>query len=313
MVSGILNGSVSAFQDNGFYVGSNYPTTLTRIELDGSKTRSLPSAPGYLNFHHNLDPGPRGLLAEVATTTGVGSTIAELDPQAGFVREWKLDSIIASAMASMGDDPALFVRGSADWFHSNSATYRASDNTLIVSSRENFLIAIDYDTGEIRWILGDPDKYWHSFPSLQSKALALQGAGKYPIGQHSVSITRDGLVLVFNNGAASMNQPAGAPVGASTTHSMVSAYRIDAGAGTATEVWNFDYGQSVYSAFCSSAYEASDGSVLISYSLADGGTHARVVGLDSQHQVVFDFQYPNEGCGTSWNAIPVPLGDIRFD
>jgi Arylsulfotransferase (ASST). len=29
---------------------------------------------------------------------------------------------------------------------------------VIVSSRENFVIAIDYETGAIKWILGDPTK-----------------------------------------------------------------------------------------------------------------------------------------------------------
>src|SRR5438105_6994042 len=65
----------------------------------------------------------------------------------------------------------------------------------------------------------------------------------------------------------------------------------------------FDYGQTILSIISSSAYKMLDGSLLISYAYADGGNNARLVGLNSAHDVVFDFQYPNlSGCSTSWNA-----------
>lgn len=64
---------------------------------------------------------------------------------------------------------------------------------------------------------------------------------------------------------------------------------------------------------CSSAYEAaSDASVLISYAIADGGVHARLVGLDKTRSVVFDLEYATTGCGTSWNAQPIPFDGITF-
>jgi hypothetical protein len=180
-------------------------------------------------------------------------------------------------MSAHGDDPTLFVRPGYDWFHSNAATYDPSDNSIIVSSREDFLIKLDYDTGDIIWILGDPTKYWYTFPSLRAKALTLQAGGLYPIGQHGVSITSKGLVMVMNDGFGSASQPSGAPTGETRMYSAVSAYSIDAAANTATEVWHFDYGQTIYSDICGSAYEASDQSVLVNYAVADTRTHASSV------------------------------------
>jgi hypothetical protein len=92
----------------------------------------------------------------------------------------------------------------------------------------------------------------------------------------------------------------------------VSAYSIDAATGTATNPWNFDYGQTIYSDICGSAYEASDQSILVDYAVADTRTHARLVGLDPQHNVIFDFQYPTNVCSTSWNAEPVPLENMQI-
>jgi hypothetical protein len=203
------------------------------------------------------------------------------------------------------------VRPPNDWFHTNSAIYDARDDSLIVSSREHFVMSVDYDTGAIRWVLGDPTKYWWQFPSLRAKALTLDSGGLYPIGQHALSITHDGLLLLFNAGTPSEHQPAGAPIGESRNYSAVSAYRIDTETMTATEVWRFDYGQSLFSDHCSSAYEVGE-SILISYARANERQHARLVGLNSQREVVFDFQYDARGCNTSWNAVPVPLDNMSF-
>jgi hypothetical protein len=127
-----------------------------------------------------------------------------------------------------------------------------------------------------------------------------------------VSITSKGLVMVMNDGFGSASQPSGAPTGETRMYSAVSAYSIDAAANTATEVWHFDYGQTIYSDICGSAYEASDQSVLVNYAVADTRTHARLVGLDSQRNVVFDFQYPTNVCTTSWNAEPIPLDNMQL-
>jgi hypothetical protein len=214
-------------------------------------------------------------------------------------------------MTSLGDEPSNFVRLGVDWFHMNAATYDPRDDSIIVSSRENFLIKLDYRTGAIVWILGDPAKHWYSYASLRAKSLELAQGGIYPIGQHAVSITVDGLVMVFNNGRASLQQPAGAPAGEDRSYSAVSGYAIDPVARTAREVLHFDYERSILSMFCSSVYEAGE-SLLVSYAQADDAAHARLVALDERLQVVFDFELGNKGCNTSWNAVPVGFHALNF-
>ena len=300
----------SVFADNGFLAGSQGARIVWRAELDGTETR-WPSAPQvYRRFHHNMEAGKSGFLGELNSATDFQSTIAEFSAD-GFHKVWDFATIVSDHLRSAGEDPSLLVRPPSDWFHTNSAVYDARDDSLVVSSREHFVMNIDYETGAIRWVLGDPGKYWWQFPSLRAKALTLNSGGLYPIGQHALSITRDGLLLLFNAGTPSEHQPAGAPIGESRTYSAVSAYRIDTTNMTATEVWRFDYGQSLYSDHCSSAYEVGE-SILISYARANDRLHARLVGLNSQREVVFDFQYDARGCNTSWNAVPVPLENMSF-
>ena len=72
----------------------------------------------------------------------------EIDDSYGHVlKTFNLADIISAAMIAGGDDPSQFVYPSpTDWFHNNGAAYNRADDSLIVSSRENFLICLDYHT-----------------------------------------------------------------------------------------------------------------------------------------------------------------------
>jgi hypothetical protein len=293
------------------------------LRLDGTLTQDPLPESAYTNFNHDIADGKQGLLAEVdAASAGVASiesNVIELqhsssnsNNEVSVPHSWDLAAILSAYMSSEGDDAAAFVRPGVDWFHSNSAIYDSSDDSIIVSSRENFVMKLDYETGAIIWILGDPTKYWYTFPSLRAKALTLAPGGLYPIGQHALSITADGLLMLFNDGTGSVNEPPGAPAGETRYFSAVSAYSIDAQARSATEVWDYDAGRQIFSAICSSAYEAGDQSLLIDYAFAHNGTQALLVGLDPHHNTVFEFAYPTSGCDTAWNARPVALDDLQI-
>ncbi|MGH6739127.1 MAG: aryl-sulfate sulfotransferase, partial [Bradyrhizobium sp.] len=272
VVPGVANAISSIFQDDAFLIGDPAEPVLSRVSLDGAMSTSSLSVAGYTEFHHNIDPGNHGVLAEVNTAQAIESDVIEIDEAGDVLNHWDLGKIISDYMTSQGDNAAAFVRPGVDWFHNNATTYDPSDNSVIVSSRENFVIKIDYHTGNIIWILGDPTKYWYSFPSLRAKALTLAAGGFYPIGQHGTSIISSGLLMLFNDGLGSQNQPAGEPAGGGRSFSTVSAYSIDLPSMTATEVWDFDYGQTILSQICSSAYEAPGGSILVDYAVADGFT-----------------------------------------
>lgn len=119
--------------------------------------------------------------------------------------------------------------------------------------------------------------------------------------------------MLFNDGLGSVNQPAGAAAGETRTYSAVSAYSIDENSMTAQNAWNYDAGEAIFSPICSSAYEAAGKSILVNYAVADNSTKALLVGLDSNHDMVFEFEYPTSGCNTSWNARPIAFDDLKID
>lgn len=314
--AGVSTSTSSAFVGDGFVIGDPVHPTVYKLGLDGRLSQRPLPAGDLTDFNHDIILGKQSLLAEVdASDNGVpneGSNVIALQDfsTVSISKRWDLGAILTAYMTANGDDAADFVRPGTDWFHVNSAIYDPSDDSVIVSSRENFVIKLDYQTGAIKWIFGDPTKYWYTFPSLREKALRLAPGGLYPIGQHGLSITRDGLLMLFNDGLGSEHQPAGQPAGETRSYSAVSAYRVDESAMTVQDVWDYTAGQSVYSPVCGSAYEAYDQSLLVDYAVAENYTEALLVGLNSARNVVFEFEYPTNGCNTSWNARPIALDDL---
>ena len=305
----------SMFFLNGIYLSvkppnSTRPTGLARMEFDGTMTflKDYSSLGVTSTGHHNFDPGKRGILMEVDTTSQIESVIIEVDGLGNPLKTWNLADIISAAMTAGGDDPTQFVKSAPnDWFHNNAATYRASDDSLIVSSREDFVIALDYETGAIKWILGDPTKQWYQFASLRRFALTLNGSTMPPIGQHAVSFTKDDHLLLFDDGQNSSNHT---PAGTERNYSTPRKYEIDQVSASASEIWNYSNGGLLFSYICSSVYEDTANNYLITYSdiiNLSSTNYAELVGLGPAGDRVFDYRYTTTFCSTAWNSIPIHL------
>src|SRR5262249_24671843 len=112
--------AASTFTDNAVY--KTQGSQLLRIELDGTVLVVADySNIGAVHFHHNIDPGKKGLLLEPDTTTYFESTIVEVNKDEGRVlKTFNMANIISAAMLAGGDDPSQFVFPTpTDWFHNN--------------------------------------------------------------------------------------------------------------------------------------------------------------------------------------------------
>jgi hypothetical protein len=309
--AGLSFGNVTFF-DNAVYLGHGHQ--LSRIELDGAFTLVGDySSLGVVSCHHNIDRGKNGIILDVDTTEYFNSVNIEVDASGNVLKVWKLGDIISAAMRAGGDDPTRFVHPLENWFHNNGVTYNRADDSLIVSSRENFLICLDYETGAIKWILGDPTKKWYQFPSLRKFALTLAPGSLPPIGQHAPSITYDQNLLIIDNGQSSVFQ---VPKGDQRDYASPRKYRLDLVAKTATEVWNYPVNESVHCPYCSSVYEDAPFNYLIDYAFVNGGlgipVFAQLLGLNAAGDRIFHYQYPAINCGKIYRAFPVHLENIKF-
>lgn len=309
-----------AFYQNGVY--STRGTKLIRMELDGEVSVVTDLAgQGVVGYHHNIDPGKYGLIVDVDTKSFVESVHFEIDPGGRILKKWNLADIVSAAMIAGGDDPTGFVRRAKgrydvsapeDWTHNNAVTYRKSDDSIIISSRENYVICLDYETGAIKWILGDTTKEWYQYPSLRKFALALGPGTIAPVGQHTVSITYDDHLLLFDNGQPSLHHnPAGTP----RNYAAGRKYQLDLEAKVATEVWTFDNNRSIHSPYRSSIYEDAPNNYLVDYAVArnpNGSKRAQLLGLTASGEKVFDYSYPTPQGFVAYRAIPIHLENLAF-
>ncbi|CAN5482802.1 hypothetical protein BH18VER1_BH18VER1_18140 [soil metagenome] len=300
----------------GFFANGVYLTRgskLVRVELDGQfKVIADYASEGVTGFHHNMDPGKFGIILDVNTSAELpGSVHLEVDRFGQILRKWNLAAVVRKAMIAGGDDPSGFVKA-GDWAHDNAAAYRRSDDSIIISSRENFVICLDYETSAIKWILGDTTKLWYQYPSLRRFALSLAPGTIAPAGQHAVSITKDDHLLLFDNGRRSDHHT---PPGVSRTYSAARKYKIDQQTRVATEVWSFTNNENIYSPYRSSVYEDAAGNYLVDYAVArnpDGTKRAQMLGLTASGEKVFDYRYPTIGGFVAYRALPLHWENLQF-
>lgn len=300
------------FDNGSFIIRSG--STIINLSLSGEESIYTIVAPGLTDIveHHEFTIGKYGYFSNInATKNGrsiLESILLEINNEGGVIGQWDLGEIIANYMHEKSDDPTTLIRDGIDWFHMNSAIYDTSDDSIIVSSRELFVIKIDYSTKKIKWILGDETKYWADFPSLL--ALSLDSSDVKPMGQHALSIT-NGQLMMFNNGQKSFNQPDGEEVGEVLTSSLAMKWSIDEENMEATNTWTYDAG--LYSDVCSSIYEK-NGSYLITYSAVNRKTALTnkiiIQGVDEERNVIFEFEY--QGTCEPWNSDIINLESLVY-
>lgn len=253
----LLNSStpVSVFVDNYLYCvnRSNPFNNLIKLGFYGSQDTISVNAGNYPGtfFHHEMGLGPKGFLLEVdikdkKTSIQKSSVLIEIDTKGNLLQTWDMDNIIGKCLEESNVPVTNLIRNATnngealDWFHMNSSCYNKSDNSVLISSRENFVIKVGYDDKEIKWILGDTTKFWYTIDTLKHYAIHLE-QGNINIGQHCLSVLENGEILMFNNGNNST-----VPyfpkdrLGSTYINSSVSCYKIYDDVRKAVQTFNHD-------------------------------------------------------------------------
>jgi hypothetical protein len=302
----------------GFFVFDRFGSGIKEIGYDENvfEQGALQSS-DYSDFHHNIEPGKQGMFACLDYTHDgkqeIRSVLANIDTMGNILESWHFQSIIGDAITQAGEDPSGFAEYGLDWFHMNSAIYDSYDDSAIISSRENFILKVDYSTKKIKWILGNPGKMWYQQYPLSLRPFALTITGKAPIGQHSLSLIDANHLLLSNNGFGNENLPY---VGDSRTYSAVSLYEIDEANMTANEVLTFTLNQQYFSPYCGSVYQTESGNYLVDFSTADNMMKSRILIIDPDGKIKFSMAIPARsidvnGCDTAYRAKEIKLENFK--
>ena len=138
-----------------------------------------------------------------------------------------------------------------DWFHNNSVWYDKKTNSITLSGRhQDAVINIDYGSGKLNWIIGDPTNWSKEYQKYFFKPVGDNFEWQW--SQHAAMITPEGYVFLFDNGNnKSKNEDEYVP--ASESYSRGVMYKIDTDKMTIEQVWEYgkERGSEFYSPYIS--------------------------------------------------------------
>lgn len=251
-------------------VGQYYKFSLWEMDLTGRIYHE------YMldGIHHDAVEMENGNLL-VAANNPDGKTkedtIYEIDRATGeVVHVWDLNSYFnVPNVDANGEHAADINYGSSaeDWFHNNSLDYRESDHSVIISGRhQDAVIKLNLQTGELDWILSDPNDLW----TAEQQEKLLQPVGddfEWQYGQHCAKWLPNGDIFIFDNGNFRSKTVEGVTDAATQGYSRAVLYRVDEQKGTVEQIWQFgkEYGAELLAAYVSSVQYLGENHYLIDF------------------------------------------------
>ncbi|MBQ8681734.1 MAG: aryl-sulfate sulfotransferase [Bacilli bacterium] len=139
-----------------------------------------------------------------------------------------------------------------DWFHNNSVWYDKDTNSITLSGRhQDAVINIDYDTGDLNWIIGDPTNWSEEYQKYFFEPIG-DGEFEWQWSQHAAMITPEGYVFILDNGN-NKSKIEEEYVAAENSYTRGVMYKIDTKEMTIEQVWEYgkDRGSEFYSPYIS--------------------------------------------------------------
>ncbi len=172
-----------------------FTSGLYEMAMSGKifKEYQLPS--GY--HHDQLQMADGNLL--ILTFDYYSGTVEDecvlVDAQTGeILKKWDYKDILPQSVAGSGSQTE------EDWFHNNALWYDQKTNSLTLSGRhQDIIINIDYETGALNWMLGDPE----GWPQEMVDRYFFTPVGEdfeWQYEQHACMVLPDGDIFVFDNG-----------------------------------------------------------------------------------------------------------------
>lgn len=243
-------------------------------------------------IHHDGIELPSGnfLLTVNDGSNYIEDTMIELNRETGEIKKTiDLKDILPEAFYEDYDSTSR-EDGKVDWFHQNSVEYDEADNSIIISGRhQDTIMKIDYDTSEIKWIMGDssgwPESYQKYFLKGDVKASGGQHAAIVLSDQDDNDETTD--ILCYDN---NISVTRGDEV-TSEQYSEARQVRINEAEMTIEEVWTFgeELGKDYYTKIIGSArYLNNTGNRLVNFGFRDEGKTSSIMEVTEDGETVIN-------------------------
>ena len=265
-----------------------YMTGMYEMDLLGKIYKEISLEGGY---HHDYFEMPNGnlLVASDDFNSGFGTVedvIVEVDINTGdIVKSWDLKDVLNR------EDGKSENWVEYDWFHNNSVWYDEATNSITLSGRhQDVVINIDYDTGDLNWIIGDPTNWSEEYQKYFFTPIGDDFEWQW--SQHAAMITPEGYVFILDNGNnKSKIKEEYVPAEESYTRGVM--YKIDTDNMTIEQIWEYgkERGSEFYSPYISDVdYLEEDHYIVHSGGIVyvDGKNSNQPAGLGGADRLVSD-------------------------
>lgn len=225
-----------------------YMTGLYEMDLLGKIYTEYSLEGGYHHDYYEMENGNL-LVASDDFNNSYGTVedyIVEIDRESGaVVKSFDLKDILNM------EDGKSENWTSYDWFHNNSVWYDKNTNSITLSGRhQDAVINIDYETGKLNWIIGDPTNWSEEYQKYFFTPVGDDFEWQW--SQHAAMITPEGYVFILDNGNnKSKNEEDYVKAEDSYTRGVM--YKIDTENMTIEQVWEYgkERGSEYYSPYIS--------------------------------------------------------------
>ena len=265
-----------------------YMTGLYEMDLLGKIYNEYSLEGGYHHDYYEMENGNLLISSDDFNNDSgtVEDYIVELDRKTGeIVKTFDLKDVLKMT------DGQSENWSDYDWFHNNSVWYDKKTNSITLSGRhQDAVINIDYDTGELNWIIGDStnwsDEYQKYFFTPVGDNFEWQWS------QHAAMITPEGYVFILDNGN-NKSKIKEEYVDASDSYTRGVMYKIDTDEMTIEQVWEYgkERGSEFYSPYISDVdYLAKDHYIVHSGGIVyvDGKNSNQPAGFSKNAELLSD-------------------------
>ncbi len=246
-------------------------------------------------IHHDLVELPnKDILATVSDGSKYKEDVmVQISHKTGkVVKVIDLKKILPSSMYKnykAGSDDKV------DWFHQNAIDYDASDNSIMISGRnQDMIMKLDYKTDKIIWIYSGKKK--SSWPKkYRSKVLTPTKGTSITGGQHGLYLLSKGKnsedVILYDNNIDVTN----GDKKTSGKYSQAVQYHINTKNMTIDQTWAYgkDLGKANFTNIIGYAERESNGNTLVDFGFKSNGKESNIIEVDQAGNQVFNVTIEN--------------------
>jgi arylsulfate sulfotransferase len=172
-------------------------TGLIELDMLGKIYKEYRLPGNYHHDHVEMEDGNLLVLTQDFHRDTVEDMCVLIDRETGeILKQWDFKDALPQDVGGSGSQDAH------DWFHNNSVWYDKATHSIILSGRhQDAVVSIDYDTGKLNWIIGDPE----GWPQEMVDRYFFTPVGDlknfdWQYEQHAALVCPNGDIMCFDNG-----------------------------------------------------------------------------------------------------------------